>query len=157
MALDKRVYHTLPNELSMVTNNLSQTYQQFQKFMVVYKELDRTKQLNVPKGQVRLKKLADDLFAVSGASIKNSFVKNVKLADLGMTKPQKFMYPLGKDKIVKFDFSKGDVRDIHIYDLNDGKCYSISQSTKNVTFAISGFQRIYEILEMEDNWKRYFK
>lgn len=137
--------------LSKVTYTFNQSINKFYQLAIFYIELEKTNQLNNPRKQLEIKKRTEDVFERVIAEIKEPSMRT--LGTLNYNK-QTFMYPIGTDKILKLDVSKGDVRTLHIYDLEKNQTYSLSQSALKVTMVSTSFQKIFGIVEMDENWKK---
>lgn len=134
--------------LETVSNCFNGTINKFQQLILVYSQLEKSNQLK--NNKIKIKELAEKIFEETIVNIKTNDLR--KLGSIN-SNPQLFMYPIGVDKIIKIDFSKGDVRTIHIYEIRNQKTYSLSQSAMGVTLTSTPFQKIYGIQEMDNNWK----
>lgn len=111
------------------------------------KQLDKRSLLVEEK---KFKGVVDKLFEQGISTIKESSLKRIGAITQSN---QVLMYPYFKEAIIKFDFSKGTVRTIHIYNNVNKLCYSLSQSVDTITVTSTPYQRIYGIVDMESNWK----
>lgn len=140
-----REYLSKTDTLNKINRLFNNTLNSFQKIIVVYNENDKEK----------LKQEVDKLFQTCTSPVKSDvFVRNLGKCT---NSNQVLMYPLGTNKILKMDFSKGDVRTLHIYDLNEYKTFSLSQSSKNITLASTPFKLIHGINDMDNNWSKLAK
>lgn len=143
-----REYLKNKNNLEKVSNCFNRTLNLFQQLLVVYSQLEKSKQLENIQNKTKINNLTEKVFE----EVISTINKN-KLRELGLISPQILMFPLGYDKLIKIDFSKCDVRTLHIYEIKNQKTYSLSQSAFKVTLSVTPFQRIYNIQEMDNNWR----
>lgn len=136
--------------LETVSNCFNGTINKFQQLILVYSQLEKSNQLKSINNKLKIKDLAEKIFEETISNIKTNDLRKLGSID---SNPQLFMYPIGVDKIIKIDFSKGDVRTIHIYEIRNQKTYSLSQSAVGVTLTATPFQKIYGIQEMDNNWR----
>lgn len=145
-----REYLKHPQELSTVTMGFSKSITKFYQLAIMYSELEKSQKLNFIQRQTELKKRTEDIFEGIVSEIRKPHIREIG----SMENKQVFMYPVGSEKILKLDVSRGDVRTLHIYDLEKKQTYSLSQSSLKITMATTPFQRIFGIQEMDDNWKK---